>query len=203
MKKAINIAKDYTIFLILILLGILFTIGNPAFLRFNNIITILRQSCIMGILGMGEMALIIVGGLNLSMGSCVALSTVIIAIMTVKMSLPWWLAIIVVVIVNTLLGWLTGAVINKTKIVPMIGTMAISTIISGIAYLLCGGLPISGLPDIVKFFYQGNVMTDSNANCDCSGYRCYYWELFSSIRILDDRFLQPEAIVRLAQAFRH
>ena len=73
------------------------------------------------------------------------------------MSLPWWLAIIVVVIVNTLLGWLTGAVINKTKIVPMIGTMAISTIISGIAYLLCGGLPISGLPDIVKFFYQGNV----------------------------------------------
>lgn len=157
MKKAINIAKDYTIFLILILLGILFTIGNPAFLRFNNIITILRQSCIMGILGMGEMALIIVGGLNLSMGSCVALSTVIIAIMTVKMSLPWWLAIVVVVIVNTLLGWLTGAVINKTKIVPMIGTMAISTIISGIAYLLCGGLPISGLPDIVKFFYQGNV----------------------------------------------
>ena len=99
MKKAINIAKDYTIFLILILLGILFTIGNPAFLRFNNIITILRQSCIMGILGMGEMALIIVGGLNLSMGSCVALSTVIIAIMTVKMSLPWWLAIVVVVIV--------------------------------------------------------------------------------------------------------
>ena len=65
MKKAINIAKDYTIFLILILLGILFTIGNPAFLRFNNIITILRQSCIMGILGMGEMALIIVGGLIL------------------------------------------------------------------------------------------------------------------------------------------
>ena len=73
------------------------------------------------------------------------------------MSLPWWLAIVVVVIVNTLIGWLTGAVINKTKIVPMIGTMAISTIISGIAYLLCGGLPISGLPDIVKFFYQGNV----------------------------------------------
>lgn len=157
MKRVTNVVKDYTIFVLLIGLGILFTIGNPAFLRVSNIITILRQSCIMGILGMGEMALIIVGGLNLSMGAGVALATVIIAIITVKLGLPWPVAILTVLVVNTLIGYVTGVVINKTKIVPMIGTLAISTIISGIAYILCGGLPISGIPGSVKFFYQGNV----------------------------------------------
>lgn len=157
MKRVTNVVKDYTIFVLLIGLGILFTIGNPAFLRVSNIITILRQSCIMGILGMGEMALIIVGGLNLSMGAGVALATVIIAIITVKLGLPWPVAILAVIVVNTLIGYVTGVVINKTKIVPMIGTLAISTIISGIAYILCGGLPISGIPGSVKFFYQGNV----------------------------------------------
>lgn len=157
MKRVTNVVKDYTIFVLLIGLGILFTIGNPAFLRVSNIITILRQSCIMGILGMGEMALIIVGGLNLSMGAGVALATVIIAIITVKLGLPWPVAILAVLVVNTLIGYVTGVIINKTKIVPMIGTLAISTIISGIAYILCGGLPISGIPGSVKFFYQGNV----------------------------------------------
>ena len=59
--------------------------------------------------------------------------------------------------VDTVIGFITGVIINKTKIVPMIGTMALSTIISGIAYLLCGGLPISGIPQELKVFYTGSV----------------------------------------------
>lgn len=157
MKKFLNIVKEYSIFAILLVLAVVFTIGNPAFLRVSNILTILRQSCIMAILGMGEMGLIVVGGLNLSMGSCVAMSSVAIALMTVKAGIPWPVALVIIILADTLIGTLTGYIINKTKIVPMIGTMAISTIISGIAYLLCGGLPISGIPDGIKFFYQGTL----------------------------------------------
>lgn len=107
--------------------------------------------------GMGEMTLIIVGGLNLSMGSCVALGTVLIAIMTVRMSIPWGIAILINLLVMTLIGFATGWLINKTKIVPMIGTMAVSTVVSGAAYLSSGGLPISGIPDAIKWFYKGNI----------------------------------------------
>ncbi len=156
-KKAIGIAKEYTIFFIIIILGIIFTLGNPSFLTWKNVVTILRQSCIMGILGMGEMALIIVGGLNLSMGSCVALSTVLLAVMTVNMGVPWGLALIITILVNVCIGFLTGVVINKTKIIPMIGTLAISNMISGIAYIICNGLPISGFPTQLRYFYQGTV----------------------------------------------
>lgn len=157
MKKAANIIKENTIFVILILMGAIFTAINPAFIKVNNILNILRQSCIMAILGMGEMSLLIVGGLNLSMGSCVAFSSVLIALLSVKAGVAWPLVIVITIAVNTLIGFVTGVIINKTKILPMIGTMALSTIISGMAYLICGGLPISGIPASIKVFYQGTV----------------------------------------------
>lgn len=157
MKKVMNIIKNNTIFVILIVLGAIFAYINPAFLKVSNILNILRQSCIMAILGMGEMALLIVGGLNLSMGSCVAFSSVLIALLSVKMQMAWPLVIVITIVADTLIGFITGVIINKTKILPMIGTMALSTIISGLAYLLCGGLPISGIPASIKVFYQGTV----------------------------------------------
>lgn len=157
MKKFLSVVKNNTIFVILIVLGAIFTCINPAFLKVSNILNILRQSCIMGILGMGEMALLIVGGLNLSMGSCVAFSSVLIALLSVKLQVAWPLVIVITIAVDTLIGFITGVIINKTKILPMIGTMALSTIISGMAYLLCGGLPISGIPASLKVFYQGSV----------------------------------------------
>ena len=157
MKKLIDIIKEYSIFAIIIVLAAVFAIGNPAFVKTSNIITILRQSCIMGILGMGEMSLIVVGGLNLSMGACVALSTVLLAVFTVNLGIPWFIALILAVIANTLIGLCTGLVINKTRIIPMIGTLAISNLVSGAAYIICNGLPIRGITDPLKFFYQGSV----------------------------------------------
>ncbi len=91
------------------------------------------------------------------MGSCVALSTVLLAVMTVNMGVPWGLALIITILVNVCIGFLTGVVINKTKIIPMIGTLAISNMISGIAYIICNGLPISGFPTQLRYFYQGTV----------------------------------------------
>lgn len=159
MKKALKIGKEYTILFVLVLLAVLFTLNNPAFIAPSNLVTILRQSCILGICALGEMGLIIVGGLNLSMGANVSLTTVVIAVMTVKMNLPWPLALLTAIVMCTLIGMLTGWIIVKTKIVPMIGTLALSTLIGGIAYLICNGLPISGIPDTAKVFYQGDVQS--------------------------------------------
>lgn len=157
MKKIWNIVKEYSIFVILILLAVIFASQSKAFLRVSNILTILRQSCIMAVVGMGVMGVIITGGLNLAVGSCVAMSSVLIALLSVKGGLVWPLVVLITVVINTGIGYLIGLVLNKTKVIPMIGTTAMSTIFSGIAYLLCGGLPISGIPDNIKWFYQGSV----------------------------------------------
>lgn len=158
-EKLKFVVKEYTVVLVLLLLAILFAVGNPSFLTSNNIITILRQSSILGIAAMGLMSLLIVGELNLSMGANVSLTTVVVAIMIVEYSIPWPVAMLSGIALTTLIGFLTGLIIVKTKIVPMIGTLALSTLISGVAYIICGGLPVSGigLTDATKWFYRGNI----------------------------------------------
>jgi Ribose/xylose/arabinose/galactoside ABC-type transport systems, permease components len=157
MKTAVKILKDYTIFVMLIILAVMFTMGNPAFISSANIITILRQSCILGICAMGQMTILIVGGVNLSMGSSVSLTTVFIALLTVRMGIPWPIAFALAIVMCSAIGFATGFIIVKAKIVPMIGTIAISILISGLSYIVCGGLPISGLSDATKWFYRGSV----------------------------------------------
>ena len=64
-----------------------------------------------------------------------------------NMGLPWGVAILISVVINTVIGFLTGVIINKTKIIPMIGTLAISNLVSGVAYIICNGLPNSCIPN--------------------------------------------------------
>ena len=59
--------------------------------------------------------------------------------------------------VSTAVGILTGFIVIKTGIFPMIGTLAMQIILQGIAYLVCGGMPVSGLPAVAKVIGQGYV----------------------------------------------
>jgi len=152
--------KEYTVVFVLIVLSLLFYLGNPAFLKMGNIITILRQSSILGICAMGMMTLVIVGELNLSMGATISLTTVVIATLVTKTNIPWPLAMILSLLMTTIIGFLTGMIVVKTKIVPMIGTIALSTLISGIAYIIVGGLPVSmmGQSPSINWFYRGDIL---------------------------------------------
>lgn len=60
-------------------------------------------------------------------------------------------------ITTTIVGLLTGMVIVKTGIFPMIGTLALQIILQGVAYLICGGMPVSNLPATAKIIGQGYV----------------------------------------------
>lgn len=155
MKKVIAIIKEYSVVFVLIFLGIGFTMGNNAFIKSSNIITILRQSSILGIAAMGSMFVIIAGGINLAVGSIVSIVTVIVALACVNYGLHWIWGMVIALAVSVLLGWLTGISIVKTRISPMIGSLALKTIIGGIAYIICGGLPVYGIPQESKILGQG------------------------------------------------
>lgn len=77
--------------------------------------------------------------------------------MIVNMNMNPILAIVITMTVSTLMGLFYGFIIVKTNIFAMIGTLAASQIISGITYLIRGGLPISGMPDGIKQLAQGYV----------------------------------------------
>lgn len=157
MQKFKNFAKEYSIIIVIVLLIIGFTLGNSNFLTFSNFITILRQSAILGVCGIGVMFCMIAGGINLAVGAFLSIVTVFVAIWSVNWGLDWRLGMVVSIILSTIIGYLQGIVIVKGNINPMIGSLAMKTILAGAAYLMCGGLPIYGIPQNSKMLGQGFI----------------------------------------------
>ncbi|MDO4549217.1 MAG: ABC transporter permease [Clostridia bacterium] len=158
MNKLSSFLKKHSVEIVLIVLIAIFGIARPdTFLKTSNFITILRQSAITGIMSLGMMICMISGGLNLAIGSMVSLVTVISAVMLTRFGMHWSITFLIAIAVSTLIGWVTGVIIVRTKIWPMIGSLAMQTILSGIAYIACNGKPIYGLPDDAKVFGLGRL----------------------------------------------
>ncbi len=158
MDKFKNFLKQYFVLVILIFLIILFGALSPeSFLSMSNMITSVRQSSIMGIATIGLLFVMIAGGIDLSLSSVISLQSVLAAVLLAKAGWGLLPAYIVGLLVTTLIGLLTGGIIVKTGIFPMIGTLALQIILQGVAYLICGGMPVSGLPASAKVIGQGYV----------------------------------------------
>lgn len=157
-NKVFRFLKKFSVELVLIILIIIFTIARGTlFLNLNNFLTIFRQSSILGLMSIGMMFCMLSGGLNLAVSSMMSLVTVISAFLMTSGGVAWPLAFLASTIICTFTGWVTGIIIVKTKIWPMIGSLAMQTILSGIAYMICGGMPIYNLPDGSTVFGQANI----------------------------------------------
>lgn len=128
--------------LVLLILG--FALASPAFLSVNNSLTVLLQTSVIGLLGIGMTMVIITGGIDLSVGSVLALSGVITG-MSVKVGLPVIPAMTLGVIAGGLCGAFNGLVITKLRIPPFVATLGMMLIARGIALQLTGAAPISQL----------------------------------------------------------
>lgn len=128
------------------------------FLSFLNISNILRQVSMVGLVAVGMTFVILTGGIDLSVGSILALSGVLAANLSSKGMLP---AIIIPVIVAAFLGMVNGLVITKMKIVPFIATLAMMMGARGIAYISTGEISVrvdklsSGFTNLARGFFLG------------------------------------------------
>src|SRR5512137_418131 len=103
-----SIMKKNVSFLILIFLVILFTFIAPNFMTFGNLRTLIRQISFAGISAVGLMFVMISGGIDLSIGSQIVFSNVLLAIMMVDWNLPPSVAIPLILLVGTGLGAING-----------------------------------------------------------------------------------------------
>jgi len=136
------IVGKYGIILILLGMCALLSILNPNFLRGKNLINIVRQVAVIGIIGMGVTFAIITAGTDLSSGSVVGLVGVL-AALTIAKGLPLVVCIIISIAVGTLTGFINGVIIVKGKIAPFIATLGMMTAARGAAMLCSEGRPIS------------------------------------------------------------
>jgi len=141
--------------LTLILLIIVFTFTSPAFLTVNNGLTILLQTSVIGLLAIGMTMVIITGGIDLSVGSVLALSGVI-AGLVIKAGLPVIPAMGLGIITGALCGFVNGLVITKMRITPFVATLGMMMIARGIALQLTGAAPISRLGEAFGVLGNGS-----------------------------------------------
>lgn len=137
--------------LALVVLIIFVTILNPNFLQPTNLLNLLRQVSVNALIAFGMTFVIVTGGIDLSVGSTLALSGVLSAGLIAN-GLPPLVGIAAGVIVGSLLGFFNGLLITKGKMAPFIATLATMTIYRGLALIYTGGNPITGFGG--GFLYQ-------------------------------------------------
>lgn len=131
-------------FLGLIILVAIVSILNPAFLEPLNILNLLRQISINALIAFGMTFVILTGGIDLSVGAILALSSALTAGFIVS-GLDPILAIMVGCIIGAILGMINGLLITKGKMAPFIATLATMTIFRGLTLVYTDGNPITGL----------------------------------------------------------
>jgi len=141
----------------LIILIVYLSFASPDFFKVSNFFNIARQSAAVGMLAIGQTLVIIVSGIDLSVGSIMALSGSLIAVTSTQFDFSPVLAVSIGILVGTLVGILNGLIIAKAKIQDFICTLGSLTTVQGIALLVTGGLPISGIPEPLLVIGSGRI----------------------------------------------
>ncbi|TCP24966.1 ribose ABC transporter membrane protein [Scopulibacillus darangshiensis] len=134
----------------LILIVIILSILSPSFLSLNNILNVLRQVSINALIAFGMTLVILTGGIDLSVGSILALGGAITAKMLAGGMDPI-LAVLIGLLAGGIMGAINGIVITKGKVAPFIATLATMTIFRGLTLVYTDGRPITGLGDSTFF----------------------------------------------------
>lgn len=141
------------------LLGLLvvLSISTPYFLTVSNILNVIRQSSMIAILGVGMTFVIITGGIDLSVGSILALSGVIASYCMVSLNYSMYLAMTIGLLAGVICGAINGLMVTVISLPPFIATLAMMSIARGLSLVITGGRPIFGLPEAFEFFGGGYI----------------------------------------------
>ena len=149
--------RKYAPLMILISLVILFSILSPNFLTPFNIIILVRQVSFIAISAVGLMFVMIGGAIDLSIGSQIILTNVVLSIMMVYGHVPLFVAIPLILVLGTALGAFNGFLSINLKIHPLIITLGTASIYKGVGYIIAASRNIMGFPDVFRFFGQGYI----------------------------------------------
>ena len=162
-----SVFNKYGIFLIFAIMVLVAALLSPAFVSSTNLINVVRQMSIVGLIALGVTGVIVSAGIDLSSGSVVGLTAVVAASLAQLpdysaafypgLHLPLIVPVLAACVVGALVGLINGSLVAKARIPPFIATLGTYTAIRGAAMLYTSGRPISDLTDDYNFIGQGDV----------------------------------------------
>lgn len=156
--KSNQLLKHNAIWLVFILEIIIFAIASHGtFITGNNLINIARQVSYYGIASIGMTFVILIAGIDLSIGSIITLVNVVCAFLMVNAGMNMWLAVLITLLMATAIGVINGGMVATIGIPALIATFASQTVVEGIAYLISGGRPIAGFTSDFGIFARWSI----------------------------------------------
>lgn len=178
-----------TVLCVLILLIVLLIIFTSTFFTYDNIYNLLRATAVKGLVALAMTFVIVTGGIDLSVGTSVGLSGMIVALLTVESGMNMWPAMLIALVVCGVLGLLNGIMIHDGKMPAFIATMGMMTVTRGLIMLFSNARMIAGLPkEFVEIgqFTLGVPSTNADGVTTTYGlpFMAFVWILFIVISFL-------------------
>jgi ribose transport system permease protein len=148
-------ASRFAIFFGILLASAIFSLLSPAFLTLTNLFNVARIMSIDGMLAVGMTFVILGRGIDLSVGSTLALSGATAVLLIPAVGLP--LAVGVAIVTGAIIGIINGAVITLLSIQPFVATLATMVIVRGLTFFATGGYPILVSSKSFEFIGNGYV----------------------------------------------
>lgn len=157
-QRIVNVLSRYTVQIALLLLVIVFSFVSSDFLTVGNWVNIIQQSAIIAVVAIGATFVIITSGIDLSVGSVVAVVGIVSAQLTVSYGLPPWVAIIAGIAIGVAFGLFNGIGVAYIGMAAFITTLATLSIGRGLALADSSGQTIFGLSNGYTFLGGGYVL---------------------------------------------
>jgi ribose/xylose/arabinose/galactoside ABC-type transport system permease subunit len=147
---------EYVIVVAIVLESIVFAVIAPQFLSVPNLVNVALSIAITGILAVGMTAVILTGGIDLSVGSVAALAGVVAAMIAASGSVI--LGCLAALAIGLVVGLFNGVMVAQFRVPPFVTTLAMLTICRGLAFIVTGGRSIGNLPASFGFLGRDRLL---------------------------------------------
>lgn len=152
----LHVLSEYGIVIAFVFLCICLSFANENFMTWGNWVNVLRQTSINGILAIGMTYVILTKGIDLSVGSLLAISGIVAgSLVTGDTAGSAWIAIIAGLGVGVLLGGMNGLVVARLSVAPFVVTLGMLSIARGLTFIYNDGMPIANLSSEFRYLGQG------------------------------------------------
>lgn len=156
MKKETKLSiSQVFVYLVLLFVFVFFSVLTKTFLSTKNLLNICRQVSMTGICAVGMTMVLLTGGIDISIGSIIALSGVVSAKLINDLGFGIFPAMVVGVLVGIVCGLISGIMVAHFEVPALIATLAMQTIARGFAFIMTQGIPVYGLPESIKTLGRG------------------------------------------------
>jgi ribose/xylose/arabinose/galactoside ABC-type transport system permease subunit len=160
-KSRLDFSTLTPVFIILFLI-IIYSIVAPNFLSLNNFLNILRQVSIIGVMAIGVTLVILLGEIDLSIGTILAFSGMVVGGLSKGLYFGWAplpvpFAMFIALVIGAIIGFGSGIACAKLRIPGFMATLSMQYIISGLMLMLTKARPIGGLPPSLTYWGSGYI----------------------------------------------